>query len=50
MRGEAVALRGKRHRRNKPLADDDDHRNVVPPVRRMRPAATVAFALAVGGC
>jgi hypothetical protein len=29
MRGEAVALQGERHRRNKPLADDDDHRNVV---------------------
>lgn len=26
MRGEAVALRGERHRRNKPLADDGDHR------------------------
>jgi len=26
MRREAVALRGGRHRRNKPLADDGDHR------------------------
>ena len=26
MRGEAVALRGERYRRNKPLADDGDHR------------------------
>jgi hypothetical protein len=26
MRGEAEALRGERHWRNKPLADDGDHR------------------------